>query len=169
MSIFTLGITCLTLSDLPWFMDLTFQVLIQCYSLQHQSFLPSTVTSATGCCFCFLSIPSLFLEFLLHWTPIVYWESTHLGSSSFCMLYFAFECCLWDSQGRIMMRFSNFFLRGPHFVRTLYHDPLVLGDPTWMAHTFFELDKAMAHVIRLISFLWSWLWLWFSFYLPSDE
>ena len=33
-----------------------------------------------------------------------------------------------------------------------------------MAHSFIELDKAVVHVISLISFLW----LWFSFCLPSD-
>ena len=33
-----------------------------------------------------------------------------------------------------------------------------------MAHSFIELDKAVIHVIRLVSFLW----LWFSFCLPSD-
>jgi len=33
-----------------------------------------------------------------------------------------------------------------------------------MAHSFIELDKAVVHVIRLVSFLW----LWFSVCLPSD-
>ena len=33
-----------------------------------------------------------------------------------------------------------------------------------MAHSFIELDKAVVHVIRLVSFLW----LWFSFCLLSD-
>ena len=42
--------------------------------------------------------------------------------------------------------------------------------PSWvalhsMAHSFIELDKAMVHVIRLVSFLWLWL----SVCLPSDE
>ena len=41
--------------------------------------------------------------------------------------------------------------------------------PSWvalhgMAHSFIELDKAVVHVISLISFLW---W-WFSFCLPSE-
>ena len=34
-----------------------------------------------------------------------------------------------------------------------------------MAHSFIELDKAVVHVIRLVSLLR----LWFSFFLPSDE
>ena len=41
--------------------------------------------------------------------------------------------------------------------------------PTWVAlhgmtHSFIDLDKAVIHVISLISFLW----LWFSFCLPSE-
>ena len=41
--------------------------------------------------------------------------------------------------------------------------------PSWvalnnMAHSFIELDKAVAHMIRLVSFLW----LWFSVCLPFD-
>ena len=41
--------------------------------------------------------------------------------------------------------------------------------PSWaalhsMAHSFTDLDKAVVHVIRLVSFLW----LWFSVCLPSD-
>ena len=43
-------------SDLPWFMDLTFQVPMQYCSLQHQTLLLSPVTSTTGCCFYFGSL-----------------------------------------------------------------------------------------------------------------
>ena len=39
MSIFTLAISCLTTSNLPWFVDLTFQVPMQYCSLQHQTLL----------------------------------------------------------------------------------------------------------------------------------
>ena len=41
MSMFTLAIFCLTTSNLPWFMDLTFQVPMQYCSLQHWTFLLS--------------------------------------------------------------------------------------------------------------------------------
>ena len=47
----TLAISCLTTSNLHWFMDLTFQVPMQYCSLQHQTLLPSPVTSTTGYCF----------------------------------------------------------------------------------------------------------------------
>ena len=50
MSMFTLAISCLTTSSLPWFMDLTFQVPMQYCSLQHQASLSSPVTSIPGCC-----------------------------------------------------------------------------------------------------------------------
>ena len=51
-----------------WFMDLTFQVPMQYCPLQHWILLLSPVTSITGYCFCFGSIPSFFLELFLHWS-----------------------------------------------------------------------------------------------------
>ena len=39
MSTFTLAISCLTTSNLPWFMDLTFRVPMQHCSLQHRILL----------------------------------------------------------------------------------------------------------------------------------
>ena len=83
---FTLAITCLTTSNLPWFMDLTFQVPMQYCSLQHRNLLLSPVTSTTGYCFCLGSIPSFFLELFLHWSPVAYWAPTDLGRSSFSIL-----------------------------------------------------------------------------------
>ena len=88
MSTFTLAISCLTTSNLPWFMDLTFQVPMQYCSLQHQTLLLSPVTSTAGYCFCFGSIPSFFLELFLHWSPVAYWPPTNLGSSYFSILSF---------------------------------------------------------------------------------
>ena len=86
MSTFTLAIACLTTSNLPWFMDLTFQVPMQYCSLQHRTLLLSPVPSTTGYFFCVDSIPSLFLELFLHWSPLAYWAPTDLGSSSFSIL-----------------------------------------------------------------------------------
>ena len=88
MLTFTLDISCLTTSNLPWFMDLTFQVTMQYCSLQHQTLLLSPVTSTPGCGFWFGSISSFLLELFLHWSPVVYWASTDLGSSSFSILSF---------------------------------------------------------------------------------
>ena len=86
MSMFTLAISHLTTSNLPWFMDITFQVAMQYCSLQHQTLLLSPVTSTTVCCFCFGSVSSFFLELFLHSFPVAYWAPTDLGSSSFSVL-----------------------------------------------------------------------------------
>ena len=67
-------------------MDLTFQVPMQYCSLQHQTLLPSPVTSTTGCSFCSVSL--FFLELFFHWSPGAYWALTNLGSSSFSVLSF---------------------------------------------------------------------------------
>ena len=83
---FTLAIYCLTTSNLPWFMDLTFQVPMQYYSLQHQTLLPSPDTSTTRRCFHFGSASSFFLELFLHSSPVAYWAPTDLGSPSFSVL-----------------------------------------------------------------------------------
>ena len=88
MSMFTLVISYLTSSNLPWFMDLTFQIPMQYCSLQDRTLLLSPVPSTTGYCFCFDSIPSFFLELFLHWPPVAYWAPTDLGSSSFSILSF---------------------------------------------------------------------------------
>ena len=60
----------LSMNNLPWFMDITFQVPMQYCSLQHRTLLPSPVTSTTGCCFHFGSASSFFLELVLCFSPI---------------------------------------------------------------------------------------------------
>ena len=88
MSIFILAISCLTTSNLPWFMDLTLQVPMQYCSSQHRTLLPSLVTSTTGCSFCLFSISLFFLELVLHWSPVAYWAPTNLGNYSFSVFFF---------------------------------------------------------------------------------
>ena len=93
MSVFTLAISCLTTSSLPWFMDLRFQVPMEYCSLQHQTFLISPVPSPTGCCFCFGSIPSFFLELFLHWSPVAYctyWPGEFIFQ---CPIFLPFSYC----------------------------------------------------------------------------
>ena len=88
MSMFTLTISCLTTYNLPWFVDLTFQVPMQYCCLQHRTLLSSTVSSTTGCCFFFGFISSFFLELFIHWSPVAYWAPSNLGSSFFSVLSF---------------------------------------------------------------------------------
>ena len=142
-------------------MDLTFQVPMQYCSLHHQTLLPSPVTSTTGCCFYFGSISSFFLELCLHWSLVVYWAPTDLGSSSFCVLFFfLFILFIGFSRqeywsGLPLLQWITFCQTSPW--------PIHLG---W-AHTgwlsFFEFDNDVFHVIRWARLLW----LWFVC-LPSD-
>ena len=146
-------------------MDLTFQVPVQYCSLQHRTLLLSPVTSTSGCCFCFGSVSSFFLELFLHWSPVAYWAPTNLASSSFSVLSF------W-----LFILFMGFsrqeYWSGLPFPSPVGHvlsDLSTMTHLSWvalhsMAHSFIESDKAVVHVIRLVSFLW----LWFSVCLPSD-
>ena len=153
---FNLAISYLTTSNLPWFMDLTFQVPMQYCCLQHWILLLSPVTSTAGYCFCFGSIPSFFLELFLHWSPVAYWAPTDLGSSSFSILFF----CLFI----LFMGFSRqeywCGLPYPSPVDHILSDLSTMTRPSWVAPqawlSFIELDKAVVLV---------WLiWLVFSEY-----
>ena len=157
MLMFTISISFLTSSNLPWFTDLTFQVPIQYCSLQHQTLLLSPVTSTTGCCFCFGSISSFFLELFLHWSPVAYWAPTDLESSSFSVLYF----CLFI----LFMGFHTVqntevvchsLLQWTTFCQTSPPWPVHLGWPHTAWLCFIELDKAVVRVIRLACCLWLW-------------
>ena len=162
---FSLTISCFTTSNFLWFMDLTFQVPMHCCSLQHHTLLLSPVTSTTEHCFSFGTIPSFFLELFLHWSPVAYWAPTDLGSSSFTVISF----CLFI----LFMGFSRQEYWGdlpfPSPVSHVLSDLSTMTCLSWvallvMAYSFIELDKAVVHAIRLVSFLW----LWFSFCVPSD-
>ena len=138
---FSLAISCLTTSNLPWFMDLIFQVPMQYCSLQQRTLPLSPVTSTAVYCFCFGSIPSFFLELFLHWSPVAYWAPTDLGSSSFSVLsfFFPFHNVHGVLKARILKWFAIPFSSGPHFFRTLHHD-LSRATPPWvtlhgMAHS----------------------------------
>ena len=159
MLIIILAISCLTTSNLPWFMDLTFQVPLEYCSLHHQTLLPSLVPFTTECCFCFGSIPSMFLELFLHWSPVACWapeEGTDLRSSSFSVLSF----CLFI----LFLGFS----RQEYWSSLLFPSPVdhILSDlstmtcPSWVAQRsmaqFHWVIKAVVRVIRLASCLWLW-------------
>ena len=129
---------------------------MQYCSLQHQTLLLSPVSSTTGYCFCFGSIPSFFLELFLHWSPVACWAPTDLGNSSFSILSF----CLFI----LFMGFSRqeywSGLPAPspvdHILSDLSTMPARLGWPHIAWFSFTELDKAVVHVIRLTRFLWLW-------------
>ena len=132
MSTFTLAISCLTPSNLPWFMHLTFQVPMQYCSLQHQTLLPSLVTSTAGCCFCFGSISSFFLELFLFLQSLPVALGTYEpGEFIFqCPIFLPFHTVHGVLKARIPKWFAIPFSNGPRFIRTFHHDPSVLGGPT---------------------------------------
>ena len=97
MSIFTLAISCLTTSNLIHGPNLPGFYAVLLFTAS--DFTSITVTLTTGCCFCFGSISSFFLELFLHSSPVTYWALTDLCSSSFSVLSFclfilfmAFSC-----------------------------------------------------------------------------
>ena len=139
---------------------------MQYCSLQHQTLLPSPVTSITGHSFLFGSVSSFFLNLFLYSSPVAYGVPADLGNSSFGIIPF----CLFI----LFMGFSRQeYWSGLPFPSPADH---VLSElPTMtrpssvalhsMTHSFLELDKTVLHVISLISFLW----LWFLSCLPSDK
>ena len=147
-------------------MDLTFQVPMQYFSLQHQTLLPSPLTSTVGHCFHSGSVSSFFLVLFFHSSPVAYCAPPGLGSSSFSVLSF----CLFI----LFMGFSRqeywSGLPFPSPVDHILSELSTISHPSWVvlqgtADNFIALDKAVVYVISLISFLW----LWFSSCLLSDE
>ena len=161
MSMFTLAI-CLTTSNLPGFMDLTFQVPMSYCSLWHRTLLPS---------------PQLGIVFALALSLYSFWSyfSTDLqehfghpppwGVHLSVSYLFVFSCCPCGSQGKNTKMCLPLFSSVDHILSELS----TMTRPSWMAlqgmaHSFFALDKNVVHVIRLVSFLW----MWFSISLLSD-
>ena len=162
MSMFTLVISCLTTSILSWFMD---QVHMQYCSLQHRTLLPSPVTFTTGCCFCFGSVSSFFLELFLHWSPVAYLAPTNLRSSSFSVIIFLpFHTVHGVLKATILEWFAIPFSSGPRFVRTLHYDSSVLDGPAGHGSEFHwvrqgrgpcdQIGQFSVIVVFILSALW---------------
>ena len=159
MSTFTLAISCLTTSNLPWFMDLTFQVPMQYCSLQ-ASDLASITSHIHSWVLFLLRLHPFILSGVI--SPLIssgILAPTDLGSSSFSILSF----CLFI----LFMGFSRqeywSSLPLPSPVDHILSELCTMTRPSWVAHSLIELYKVVVHVISLISFPW----LWFSICLPS--
>ena len=151
-----------------WFKHVQFtlihgsNILVLCNIVLYSIGLPLPVPSTTGCCFCFGSIYSFFLELFLHSSPVAYWASTNLGSSSFSVIYF---CLFILFMGFSRQEYWNGF-PFPCLVDYFLSEFSTMTHLSWVslhgvAH---KLDRAAVHVISLISFLR----LWFSFCMPSE-
>ena len=156
MSTFTLAIPCLTTSNLPWFMDLTFLVPMQYCSLQHWTLFLSPVTSTTGYYFCFGSIPSVFLELFLHWSPVAFGHVPTWGVPLSVSYHFTFSYCSWGSQGKNIEVVCHSLLQWTTFCQTSPPWPVCLGCPHTAWLSFLELYRTVVPVIRFASFLWLW-------------
>ena len=152
MLTFTLAISCLTTSSLPWFMDLTFQIPMQYCCLQHRTLLLSPVPATTGYCFCFGSIPSFFLELFLHWSPVAYWAFSTWGVHLSVSYVFAFSYYPWGSQGKNTELVWHSFFLWTIFCQNSSPRPFHLGWPNMAWLSFIQLDKAVVSVIRLVNF-----------------
>ena len=164
MMTFALAISCLTTSNLPWFMDLTFQVPMQYCFLQHRTLLPSPVKSTLGVVF--VLAPSL--HSFWSYFPLI--SSSILGTDQpgefifHCPVFLPFHIVHGFSRQEYWSGLP-FPSPGDHVLSELS----TMTRPSWvalpgMANSFIELDKAVIHVVSLVSFLW----LWFSFCIPSD-
>ena len=63
--------------------------------------------------------------YFVHIGDLPAWE-VHLSVS----YLFASSYCSWGLEAGILKWFAILFSSGPHFVRTLYHNPSMLGCPT---------------------------------------
>ena len=152
MSIFTLAISCLTISNLPWFMVLTLQVPI-C----------NIVFCSIGLYFHHKSHPQLSAIFL--WL--------HLFILSGVIYLLIFSSILGTYQSGVGVISFCLFILFMGFTRQEYWSGLLFPSPVdhilselsnmthpsqvalhGMAHSFIELDTAVVHVTRLVSFLW---------------
>ena len=166
MLMFTLAISCLTFSNLPQFMDLTFQVPMQYCSLQHRTLLLSPVTSTAGCHSCFGSCLFILSGVIF---PLI--SSSKLGTyrpGEFifqCPIFLPFHAVHGVLKARILKWFAIPFSTGLHCVRPLHHDPPMLGGPTRHGSLFHWVRQGCGPCDeRFVSFLW----LWFSVGLSSD-
>ena len=108
MWMFPLAMSCLTMSKLSWFMDLTFQVSMQYYSLQHRTLLSPSDTSTTGHGLWYGLASSFLLKLFLCSSPLAYGHLLTWGVHFAVSNLFAFSYCSWGSQGENAEVFNSY-------------------------------------------------------------
>ena len=139
----SLSISCLTTSNLPWFMGLTFQVPVQYCSLQHQTLFSPPDTSTDERCFhlgpavsffnCRLLFPSSILD-IFQPGGVIYRSILDIfppgGLIFWCRIFLkAFSCSLWSSPGKITGVGCHFLLQWTMFCQNPSLWPVCLGWP----------------------------------------
>ena len=126
MSVFALAISCLTTCNLPWFMDLTFQV-----PMQYLLFIASDFASITSHIHNWLLFLLWFHLFILSGVISPLFSSSILGiyrhgEFIFQFIYlFAFSCCSWGSEGKNTEVFCHSLLQWTKLCRIFHHDPSI--------------------------------------------
>ena len=169
MSLFTLAISCLTTSNLPWFMDLTFPI----YAIL--LFTASDLGSFFFLIFFFSDLASI-TSHIHKWVLFLLWLHPFILSGVISPLVSSSIFPYWP--GEFPFQYPILFLLFMGFSRREYWSGLpfpfpvdhvlselsTIAHPSWMAlhgmvHSFIELDKAVVHVISLVSFLWLWFFI----------
>ena len=147
MLTFTLAISCLTTSNLPW------------NYLIHGPNIPCSYTILFSIASDFTSITShihkwvlfslwlhlFFLELFLHWSPVAYWAPTDLVSSFQWAIFFTFSYCSWCFQGKSAEVVCHSLLQWTTFCQNPPIRPVHLGWPHTAWLSFIELGKALVH------------------------
>ena len=106
--------------------------------------------------------------------PVAYWAPTDLGSSFFSVLSFCLFILFTGFSRQECWSGLPFPSPVDHVLSEFSTWPVHLGWPyNGMAHSFIELDKAVIHVVSLVSFLWLWfsaqLWMSLVVKVKSDS
>ena len=149
---FSLAISCLIISSLPWFMDLIFQVPMQYCSLQHWTLLSPPDTSRAEHHSCFGPTPSFFLELL-----VIALCSSPVFPSSILDIFWPGGLIFWHLIFLPFQLFMGFF-RQEYWSELPFPSPLehvlselfTMTQLSWvdlhgMAHSFTELCKPLHH------------------------
>ena len=129
ISTFTLAISCLTTSNLPWFMDLAW---ILCNIALYSIGLASITSPIHNWALFLLWLHLFILSGVI--SPLI--SSSILGTywpGEFLFQYLIILPSHTDHgvlKARILKWFAIPFSSGPHSVRPLHHDPSALGGPT---------------------------------------
>ena len=158
MSMFTLATSCLTTSNFPGFMDLTFQVPMQCYSFQHWTLLSPPDMSTIWHHFHFGPAASFFLELLviaLHTSPVAYWTPSDLGGGGVVSSFSDISFCLFILPLGLSRQEYCSGLPFPSPVDHILSELFTMTRPSWVAlhsltHSFIELCKPLHHNKALI-------------------
>ena len=136
MLIFTLAISWVTTSNLPWFTDLTFEVPMQyCY------FTASDFTSITSHIHNWVLFLLWLHLFILSGVISPLFSSSILGTyrpGEFifqCPIFVPFHTVYAVLKARILKWFAIPFSSGPRFVRSIHHDHECGETDSWRAQT----------------------------------